>query len=149
MCGNCFFQWNIWFTVCFCPTVSESTGSTNDEQYLKWNGRYNENYNNSSRSIKIPETGFYFIYVKIALKCQIVDGVGNRTFYVQLHRKPQGYDKILTILEAMDSVVCSPHGYRSLFVGQLFSLTKGDQVNVWVEKGYSLIKKSSFGAYIT
>lgn len=111
---------------------------------------FGETYSQEKHAIVIPETGFYFVYVRIALNCHGEDGAENfKRFIVQLHNWNEGYNKTMKLTEARDGIACTPQGSRSLFVGQLFDLLEGDHVSVWIGEGYKLITKSSFGAYLT
>ncbi len=121
-----------------------------DGLYIKWDVRFGEKYNKEKRAIVIPETGFYFVYVRISLSCQDEDGAANfKRFYVELHKWNEGYNKTVQLAEAWDGIVCTSERFRNVFVGQLFDLLKGDHVRVWIGEGYGLIRKSSFGAYLT
>lgn len=118
--------------------------------YIKWDVMFGEKYSKEKRAIVIPETGFYFVYVRIALSCQDEDEAANfKRFYVELHKWNERYNKTVRLTEAWDGIVCTSEGSRSVFVGQLFDLLKGDHVRVWIGEGYELITKSSFGAYLT
>lgn len=120
-----------------------------DGQYIKWDIVFGEKYIvPEKRAIVIPQTGFYFVYVRIALRCPAGDENFMR-FYVELHSWNEGYNKSVSLMEAWDGVVCTPGSNRNVFLGQLFDLLQGDHVSVWIREGYKLIKKSFFGAYLT
>ncbi|XP_076614804.1 uncharacterized protein LOC143338350 [Chaetodon auriga] len=128
---------------------SVSTGNVGDGQYIKWDVMFGEKYDHEKRAIVIPEKGFYFVYVRIALNCQVEDGARNfKRFFVRLDNWNEGYNKTVPLTEAGDGIACTPEGSKSLFVGQLFDLLEGDHVSVWIGEGYKLITKSSFGAYL-
>ncbi|XP_026153720.1 uncharacterized protein LOC113124814 [Mastacembelus armatus] len=121
-----------------------------DRLYMKWYKVFGDNYNDKKRAIVIPETGYYFVYATFALSCQDeVEDESFKKFYVTLHRWNEGYRQEKTIGSAMDGIECSSDRSRSVFMGQLFYLLNGDHVSVWIEEGYKLITKSSFGAYST
>lgn len=106
-------------------------------------------YNKEKRSIVIPASGVYFIYLRFTLFCQ--DTVGEartQNFGVKLHRWSESYPKLTTELESWEGVQCSSRPNRNLFVGQLFELETGDHVNVSVTNGYRLIKTAFFGAFL-
>uniref|UniRef100_A0A4W6EK68 THD domain-containing protein n=1 Tax=Lates calcarifer TaxID=8187 RepID=A0A4W6EK68_LATCA len=138
------------FDLLFVPHPSGSLPAHNrsDELYLTWDVMFGENYNKEKRAIVIPDIGVYFIYVRLTLKCQDEDAMFKR-FYVALHKWNEGYNITQLLTDAWDGIVCTPGGLRSVFVGQLFDLLEGDHVMVWIGKGYELIMKSSFGAYLT
>uniref|UniRef100_A0A3Q3NCP8 THD domain-containing protein n=1 Tax=Mastacembelus armatus TaxID=205130 RepID=A0A3Q3NCP8_9TELE len=134
------------------PHSTESVPAENitDRLYMKWYKVFGDNYNDKKRAIVIPETGYYFVYATFALSCQDeVEDESFKKFYVTLHRWNEGYRQEKTIGSAMDGIECSSDRSRSVFMGQLFYLLNGDHVSVWIEEGYKLITKSSFGAYST
>lgn len=112
---------------------------------------FGENYNEEEHAIVIPQTGFYFVYVRIALRCSSEDSDMNFTsFFAELHTWNKNYNKTLHLMKTWDGVLCTPEGSsRNVFVGQLFELLEGTHVSVWISEGYRLITKSSFGAYLT
>lgn len=120
-----------------------------DKFYIKWAPTLGEEHE-EKHAIVIPETGYYYIYVRFLLQCQDGDNkeeTFNR-FFIELHKWNKGYNKDIKLTEAWDGVMCPPYGYRTVFVGQLFDLFEGDHVKVWVEDGYNLISRSSFGAFL-
>ncbi|XP_054468912.1 uncharacterized protein LOC129102690 [Anoplopoma fimbria] len=129
---------------------SVSEDNKTDPRLIRWDVDFGENnYDNKKRAIVIPEDGFYFVYVWVALGCHQVDRASNfKEFKVALHKWTEGYNCNVTLIEAWDGITCTPDGKRSVFVGQLFELWKGDHVSVWINRGYKLITKSTFGAYL-
>lgn len=118
-------------------------------QYIKWDIVFGEKYIVPEKgAIVIPQTGFYFVYVRIALQCSAGNGNFMR-FYVELHSWNKGYNKSVPLMVASERVACTPESSRNLFLGQLFDLLQGDHVSVWITQGYKLIQKSFFGAYLT
>ncbi|XP_074473764.1 tumor necrosis factor ligand superfamily member 15-like [Sebastes fasciatus] len=131
--------------------LSESgDDNTTHGQYLKWYALPHEKYNKQKRAIVIPEDGSYFIYVRISLGCHDFDQakIFSR-FFVALHQWNEGYPETQTPLEVWDGINCTSDTFRSVFVGQLFDLSKGDHMSVWIGEGYKLITKSAFGAFLT
>ncbi|XP_029300990.1 uncharacterized protein LOC115016975 [Cottoperca gobio] len=128
---------------------SQSEYNKPDGHYIKWDKVFGETYNEEKRAIMIPENGFYFIYLRFALGCHDEDKAANFTrFYVELRNSNEGYNTTIRLLEASDGIACTSIGFRSVFLGQLFDLSKGDNVSVWIGKGYKLINKASFGAFL-
>nr|XP_046232013.1 uncharacterized protein LOC124052126 [Scatophagus argus] len=126
------------------------TNETTDGLYIKWNAMFGEKYDQERRAIVIPEGGFYFVYVRFALRCHEQDRtVNTKRFIVELHKWNKGYQKTVILMDAWDGVSCTSEGSRTMFVGQLFDLLEGDHVSVWISEGYKLITRSSFGAYRT
>ncbi|XP_035039714.1 uncharacterized protein LOC118125360 [Hippoglossus stenolepis] len=104
--------------------------------------------NNKTKAIVIPEDGVYFIYIGTSLSCRNDLGAASfNEFHLRLSRWSQSYIKHTTLAESQDGLMCPPVGFRSVYVGQLFDLSEGDHVSVWIEAGYELIEKSTFGAY--
>lgn len=123
-----------------------------DEHYIQWHVEFGEkNVVSAKNAIVIPQTGFYFVYLRIALICPSEHGAADfLRFYVELHSWNKGYNKTVKLTEAWDGVSCSPRGVtRNVFLGQLFDLLEGDHVRVWIKEGYKLITKSTFGTYLT
>ncbi|XP_023253576.1 uncharacterized protein LOC111648055 [Seriola lalandi dorsalis] len=130
---------------------SMTTDNRTDGQYIKWKSMFGKEYNEEKQAIVIPQTGVYFIYVTITLLCDEETTTQAEDFnklLVQLRRWNEGYDKIVPIMDAWNGVTCTSKVPRSVFVGQLFDLLAGDHVSVWIEFGYKLVWKSSFGAYL-
>uniref|UniRef100_A0A8D0A0K2 THD domain-containing protein n=1 Tax=Sander lucioperca TaxID=283035 RepID=A0A8D0A0K2_SANLU len=123
--------------------VSLSTASlganTTDAQYVKWHDNFGDQDNKEKSAIVIPEDGFYFVYVRIALSCN--EGDFNR-LYLELHNWNENYPLNRPVMKALDG--CTSEGEKSVFVGQLFELSKGDNLSVWIGEGYELISTSSF-----
>ncbi|XP_031143173.1 tumor necrosis factor ligand superfamily member 15 [Sander lucioperca] len=141
----------------FCPTANPQTNTqklhidltslganTTDAQYVKWHDNFGDQDNKEKSAIVIPEDGFYFVYVRIALSCN--EGDFNR-LYLELHNWNENYPLNRPVMKALDG--CTSEGEKSVFVGQLFELSKGDNLSVWIGEGYELISTSSFGAYLT
>lgn len=102
-------------------------------------------------AIVIPQTGIYFIYVRIDLSytCEHRDEK-LINFSAELHTWNENYNKTLKVMSMWHSVHCSSEELgRTVFDGQLFDLVEGTHISVWIHKGYRLIRKSSFGAYLT
>lgn len=146
------------FDLCICSLLyllvhigSAHTQSQEDGQYITWDAEFGgESYSKTKHAIVIPQNGFYFIYVRIALRCYSSDDAREpRLFSLELHNWNRGYNKTVCLTEAWDDVGCSPEGARNVFVGQLFDLLLGDHVSVQIKQGYPLITKSLFGAYVT
>lgn len=71
-------------------------------------------------------------------------------FSAELHTWNENYNKTLTVMSMWDSVHCSSEGPgRTVFDGQLFDLVEGTHMDVWIHKGYGLIRKATLGAYLT
>ena len=131
------------------PTGSVPEYNKTDALYMKWDAMSGEQYNQQKRAIVIPEAGFYFVYVRISLSCQDGEGAANfRRFFVALHKRNGGYNKTVPLMDAWDGITCTSDAFRSVFVGQLHELMKGDHLSVWIGEGYRLITKSAFGAYL-
>uniref|UniRef100_A0A3Q1CCP1 THD domain-containing protein n=1 Tax=Amphiprion ocellaris TaxID=80972 RepID=A0A3Q1CCP1_AMPOC len=120
--------------------------NVDDKTYMKWQSVIGENYSEKDRAVVIPVTGFYFVYVRFALRCHD-DDEGFKTFSVQLHRLPFGYNDNVSLADSRDSIKCPSERYRTVFVGQLFELEEEDQVKVSLREGYKLIASSSFGIF--
>lgn len=119
-----------------------------DGQYITWDAEIgDESYSKTKHAIVIPQNGFYFIYVRITLRCNDLEDA--KLFNLELHNWNKGYNKTVCLTEAWDDVDCSQEGARNVFVGQLFDLLQGDHVSVQIKQGYPLITKSLFGAYVT
>ncbi|KAG8010974.1 Phosphatidylinositol 4-phosphate 5-kinase-like protein 1 [Nibea albiflora] len=117
--------------------------------YMKWDVEFGEKYNKEKDAIMIPKTDYYFVYVKITLKChKLEENDKFQKFGLSLLKWSEGYTQAVPLTHAWDGIFCTVGGFRSLFVGQLFDLWEGDQVSVWIEEGYELISRSSFGAYL-
>lgn len=117
-----------------------------DGRHIKWKVLFGDNMA-EKHAIEIPETGEYFMYLRVTLTCPTKDTSGK--FYVKLQKWNKGYNMTLPITDAFDHIACTSGESRSLFVGELFDLLAGDHVSVWFVEGYNLIRKSSFGAYLT
>ncbi|TDH01768.1 hypothetical protein EPR50_G00166020 [Perca flavescens] len=113
-----------------------------DGVYLKWHDNFGGQHIKEETAIVIPEDGFYFVYVRIALNCN----EGDR-FYAELRNWSDSYPVDRTEMEAWDG--CTSKGENSVFMGQLLKLSKGDNLSMWIGQGYELISTSSFGAYLT
>ncbi|XP_078127416.1 uncharacterized protein LOC144531252 [Sander vitreus] len=122
-----------------------SLGAANktDGLYMKWHVNFGDQDNKEKSAIVIPEDGFYFVYVSIALSCN--EGDFNR-FYVELRNWNEAYPSTRPVMKTWDG--CTSEGAKSVFLGQLFELSKGDNLSVWIGEGYELISTSSFGAYL-
>lgn len=116
-----------------------------DRQYIRWEVLFGEKYNAERRAIVIPETGVYFVYVKIDLRCHYENQTAE--FYVVLQSWNEGYNKTLSRTHAWEGLECRFGASRTVVVGELLDLLEGDHVSVWIEKGYKLMSKSSFGAF--
>ncbi|XP_036973423.1 uncharacterized protein LOC119030139 [Acanthopagrus latus] len=116
--------------------------------YMTWDAEFGQIYNQEKRAIVIPVKGFYFVYVRIALNCLVEDKQFKR-FFVELQQWNKGYDRNVTLMDALDGIVCAPQGSKTVFLGRLFDLSEGDHLRVLIMEGYELITKSSFGAYLT
>lgn len=134
----------------FYPAVSVPTHEEGDQQYIKWKVEFGENYDEKKRAVEITQAGFYFIYLRLDLRCPGNNENAFLKFFVELQKWNEGYNKTVPLVEATDGVTCTKADIsRTVFVGELFDLLKGDHVSVRVNKGYGLITKSSFGAYLT
>lgn len=126
------------------PTLDEG-----DRQCIKWNVNFGGKYDKQKHAIVISETGFYFMYLSLHLRCHVKVGIDvSSNFVVELQKWNVGYNKTITLAGARESVACTPEFSRTLFVGELFELLEGDHVSVNVKEGYRMIMKSSFGAYL-
>lgn len=113
---------------------------------MKWTSSRNE----ETDAIHIPEHGFYFIYVKIALSCPLgQQPVDFRRFHVILYRWNENYKDNVKMSEALDGVRCTSPESKTLFIGQLFQLAEGDRVKMWIAEGHQLTRWASFGAFVT
>ncbi|XP_047229215.1 uncharacterized protein LOC124872865 [Girardinichthys multiradiatus] len=121
--------------------------------YMNWTvefGGDDGTYNSDSRAIVIPVTGHYFVYMRFLLHlCETVENEDLKNFRVKLQKWNEGYQQIVDLTEARDSGKCSEERSRTVFMGQLFDLLKGDHLKVLIYEGYELIHKSSFGAFWT
>nr|XP_020474488.1 uncharacterized protein LOC109970916 [Monopterus albus] len=126
---------------------SVATGNTSDGQLIKWDVMFGDNYyyNEEKRAILIHENGLYFVYIRITLSCRSEDGPEG--FSVKLQRWNKGYDMIVPLTDAKDGVDCTSQRSRNVFVGQLFDLSEGDHLSVWIDQGYKLIATASAGAF--
>ncbi|KAF1377192.1 hypothetical protein PFLUV_G00198060 [Perca fluviatilis] len=115
-----------------------------DGLYLKWRDNFGGQHIKEETAIVIPEDGFYYVYVRIELSCN--KGDFNR-FYAELRNWSESYPEARPTMKAWDG--CTSEGDKSVFMGQLFELSKGDNLRVWIELGYELISTSSFGAFLT
>uniref|UniRef100_A0A3P8SVW2 THD domain-containing protein n=1 Tax=Amphiprion percula TaxID=161767 RepID=A0A3P8SVW2_AMPPE len=111
------------------PTGSVFENNVDDKTYMKWQSVIGENYSEKDRAVVIPVTGFYFVYARFALRCYD-DDEGFKTFSVQLHRLPFGYNDNVSLADSRDAIKCPSERYRTVFVGQLFELEEEDQVKV-------------------
>lgn len=95
----------------------------------------------------IPQTGIYFVYVRMDLSHICEQGVN---FSADLQTWNENYNKTLNVMRMWDSAHCSSElTGRTVFDGQLFDLVEGTHIKVWIHEGYRLIRKASFGAYLT
>ncbi|CAK6976679.1 uncharacterized protein LOC111221201 [Scomber scombrus] len=117
-----------------------------DGQYMIWTKTFGDMDYDEKNAFVIPETGEYFVYISITLGCQ--EDHTNEKFNVQLRKFNSGYNEDQNMINAWNGVVCSPHQTRTLFMGELFDLLKGDHVKVFITYGYNLITTASFGAYL-
>ncbi|TKS84062.1 hypothetical protein D9C73_019171 [Collichthys lucidus] len=132
-----------------CPAAPVTIANGSSEVYMKWNVEFGENYSEEKCAIVIPKTDYYFVYVRITLKCHNLEEDGKfRKFGLYLHSWNKAYPQAVELTHVWDGVFCTLGGYRSVFVGQLFDLLEGDHVSVWIAEGYELISRSSFGAYL-
>ncbi|KAM7393377.1 hypothetical protein PAMA_008165 [Pampus argenteus] len=127
------------------------TGDLSDGRLIQWKVQFGDSYNAEKCAIVIPDTGKYFVYIKIVLGCQNEDRSEKhkKTLFVKLQKWSRFYNKTRELTDALEDIVCNLVMFRTVFVGELFELTKGDHVSVFIAKGYNLITKSSFGAYLT
>ncbi|KAM4532171.1 uncharacterized protein V3H82_026034 [Fundulus diaphanus] len=104
-------------------------------------------YDNVSRAIVIPATGQYFVYMRFMLcPCDPKPDKTPEAFVVMLQSSMKGYDEVQNLTYIREDHGCQD---KSVYMGQLFELQKGDQLRVFLEAGYELIRKSSFGAFLT
>ncbi|XP_038590354.1 uncharacterized protein LOC119914897 [Micropterus salmoides] len=128
---------------------SVAANNSTDRVNIEWKVVFGEKYIAEKRAIVIPETSIYFVYVRIALSCQEKDKTASFTgFHVVLNKWNEGYNKTVAMTQASDGIACTSQAFRNVFVGRLFELLEGDLVSVWIEEGYKLITKASFGAYL-
>ncbi|KAL7376991.1 hypothetical protein ABVT39_019453 [Epinephelus coioides] len=132
------------------PAYNNTRTGCNKIHGIKWSASLGEEYLRDNSAIVIPKEGYYFVYVRIALGCHDDDGPANfRRFYAELYSWNIAYNQSLHLMDARDGIACTSQQFRSVFMGQLFHLLKGDHLRVCIEEGYKLITKSSFGAYLT
>ncbi|XP_027880398.1 uncharacterized protein LOC114149703 [Xiphophorus couchianus] len=120
---------------------------------LEWRARFGGGaYSRGLWAIVVPETGLYFVYMKFVLKGPA------RDFRVTLQRRSKGYDRDMDLMGAQDGgpYPTGPpdgggghHRVRTVYVGQLFDLWRGDQLKVLISEGQELIDRASFGAFRT
>ncbi|XP_012708984.2 uncharacterized protein LOC105918448 [Fundulus heteroclitus] len=104
-------------------------------------------YDNVSRSIVIPATGQYFVYMRFMLyPCDMKPNKNPEAFEVELKQSIRGYDKDQILIDIRES---DDWHDKNVYVGQLFRLHEGDKLRVFLEAGYKLIRRSSFGAFLT
>ncbi|XP_042365423.1 uncharacterized protein LOC121959935 [Plectropomus leopardus] len=121
-----------------------------DGLYIRWDAEIGKKHLKDERAIVIPKEGTYFVYVRIALGCHDNDGTANfKMFYAGLSRWNEAYNETISLMYARDGISCTSQKFRSVFMGQLFNLFKGDHLRVRIDEGYKLITTSSFGAYLT
>lgn len=136
-----------------------SAGSVNVEyllsgSQLEWRARFGgAAYSQDLRAIVVPETGLYFVYMKFVLKGRA------RDFRVTLQRRSEGYDRDMDLMGAQDGGGgpdptgppdgAAQHRVRTVYVGQLLDLWRGDQLKVLISEGQELIDRASFGAFRT
>ena len=122
--------------------------SPNTETCMTWSPRIGHHYNDQNRSIVIPDMGVYFVYMKFDLFCPDRT-TGSSRFHVALKRWNKGYGLMMELTKEYSSLDCSKDMQQSVFfVGQLFDLFQGDHLSVWIQQGYELIFKSSFGVFL-
>lgn len=131
-----FQRWRIHLT-------SEHVSEKTDGHYLRWD--------DGSGYIVIPQSGFYFVYVRTTLRCHDRVDLKYTLFKLELHSWNEGYNKTVELAQAWDSVDCGQgsDAPRTVFVGQIFDLLEGDRVSVFIKNGYVLVTESFFGAYVT
>lgn len=134
----------------FNPAVSVPTLGEGDKQCIKWKVMFGEKYDEEKRAVVISQPGFYFIYLRLELRCNGDADYAFVKFFVELQSWNVGYNKTVSLVDTRDGITCTPERIsRTVFVGELFDLSEGDHVSVNVKEGYDLITKSSFGAYLT
>lgn len=89
--------------------------------------------------------GVYFVYMRVTLACY-TPTEDYQHLFLKVQRLPEGYGKYEELAKVQDGLDCSTKKFRSVFVGQLFSLDEGDHLSVWMEQGSNLIHESWFGA---
>ncbi|XP_017297659.1 uncharacterized protein LOC108251756 [Kryptolebias marmoratus] len=118
-----------------------------DGSYSSWNSETDIGdkrlYNRDNHSIVIPVEGTYFVSLRFTLSCPAAEPY--QLFHVKLQRLPEGYNMYVNLTEVWDGLDCELQQFRTVFVGQLFKLHKGDRLSVWMEKGSKLIYKSWLG----
>ncbi|XP_035524531.1 tumor necrosis factor ligand superfamily member 15 [Morone saxatilis] len=129
------------------PSPTNKT-KMSDGQYFEWDVDFGKYYNEKTRAIVIPASGIYFVYVRITLSCHGEETQNLQLFSLRLRCWNERYTKQRQLTDAKDDVECTQDRSKSVFVGQLFDLNEGDHLSVWIEKGYKLIKTSSFGAFL-
>ncbi|XP_075884676.1 uncharacterized protein LOC142889882 [Nelusetta ayraudi] len=132
-----FQRWRIHLT-------HEPPSNESDRQYLRWNA--------GIEHFVIPQSGFYFVYVRTTLRCHnSVNAAEYALFKLELHSWNEGYNETQVLAQAWDSVACAQGSDAStnVFVGQIFDLLEGDHVSVFIKHGYNLVTESFFGAYVT
>ncbi|KAF3849420.1 hypothetical protein F7725_015917, partial [Dissostichus mawsoni] len=115
---------------------------------ITWESEF-EPANKVTPYIVIPEDGFYFVYLNVAIFCVCRhEGANFTTFVGELHRYSEGYDDPERLTVVRDRLRCNSLQHRNVFVGQLFKLSKKDRLSVLIKEGFELIDESKFGAYL-
>ncbi|XP_015229039.1 PREDICTED: uncharacterized protein LOC107083950 [Cyprinodon variegatus] len=106
-------------------------------------------YNSDSRAIVIPAPGYYFVYFRFLLACEEKkEEEVMEFFHVKLLSSNKGYgEEEIPLMEVKESMSSSEDRRRTASVGQLFHLSEGDHLKVFVLKGLKLLVKGSFGAF--
>lgn len=99
----------------------------------------------TKHAIGIPETGIYFVYIRLELEFS----EKNQQLLVKLQSWTQRYDENKDMIVVKEGRYHSQEKFKTVYVGQLFHLSEGDHLKVFVAKGPDLISKASFGAFQT
>ncbi|KAM9841117.1 uncharacterized protein ACBR49_014635 [Aulostomus maculatus] len=129
--------------------VSVPTDLTTSGGYLNWKPKITGANDMERRCVMIPQTGFYFVHVMIALSCQAErESQKFHPFFMKMNKWNEGYNSTVNLMDIRDGVTCTQAQSKSVFVGQIFELVKGDHISMSIIKGYSLIMRASFGGFL-
>ncbi|XP_010899432.2 tumor necrosis factor ligand superfamily member 15 [Esox lucius] len=124
-------------------------------EFMKWEAHKGSvhqqgfTYNETSRSVVVPEEGKYFVYVGMNFRNHLKE---SKMIVLKVIKYSLSYKDWVEVLEVKDSIPAENR--RTVYTGQVLSLMEGDLLRVWLDnKNYELIDCTTertmyFGAFL-